>query len=73
MEPQNFADDIVRGSNCRKRTVLKNWADALFIILTWINADGLSPLFLLVVPGIAAVQDVFKVFFEIELGVKGNV
>ena len=33
LEPLNFADDIVRGSNCRKRAVFKNWSDALFINL----------------------------------------
>ena len=31
LELLNFADDIVRGSNCGKRTVFKNWSDALFI------------------------------------------
>ena len=33
LEPLNFADDIVRGGNCRKRAVVKNWPDALFINL----------------------------------------
>ena len=33
LEPLNFADDVVRGSNCQKRAVLKNWSDALFINL----------------------------------------
>ena len=34
-EPLNFADDIVRGDNCRKRAVLKNRSDALFINLNY--------------------------------------
>ena len=34
LEPMNFADDIVRGGNCRKR-VLKNRSDALFIDLDY--------------------------------------
>ena len=29
----NFADDIVRGGNCRKRAILKNRSDILFINL----------------------------------------
>ena len=33
LEPLNFADDIVRGGNCRKRAIFKNWSDALFINL----------------------------------------
>ena len=33
LEPLNFADYIVRGSNCRKRGVFKNWPDALLINL----------------------------------------
>ena len=32
-EPLNFVDDIVRGGNGRKRAVLKNLSDALFINL----------------------------------------
>ena len=31
----NFADDIVRGGNCRKRVVLKNRSDALFMNLDY--------------------------------------
>ena len=45
MELLNFADDIVRGGNCQKRTVFKNLSDALFINL--IKVDGLGPHFLL--------------------------
>ena len=30
-----FADDIVRSSNSRKRAVLKNWTDALFVNLDY--------------------------------------
>ena len=33
LESLNFADDIVRGSNCRKRTIFKNWSDTSFINL----------------------------------------
>ena len=33
LEPLNFAGDIVRGGNCRKRAVLKNRSDTLFINL----------------------------------------
>ena len=33
LEPLNFADDIVRSSNSRKRAVFKNWMDALFVNL----------------------------------------
>ena len=33
LELLNFADDIVRGDNGRKRAVFKNWSDALFINL----------------------------------------
>ena len=32
-DPLNFADDIVRGCNCQKRAIFKNWSDALFINL----------------------------------------
>ena len=28
-----FADDIVRGNNCRKRAIFENWSDALFVNL----------------------------------------
>ena len=33
LEPLNFANDIVRFGNSRKRAVFKNWMDALFINL----------------------------------------
>ena len=33
--PLNFADDIVRGGNCRKKAVLRNRSDALFIDLDY--------------------------------------
>ena len=33
LEPLNFADDIVRSSNSRKRAVFKNWTEALFVNL----------------------------------------
>ena len=33
LELLNFADDIVRGGNCRKRAVFKNWLDALLVNL----------------------------------------
>ena len=36
----NFADDIVRGGNSRKRAVLKNRSDALFINLDLVNGIG---------------------------------
>ena len=42
LEPLNFADDVVRGSNCRKRAVLKNKSDALFIDLDY-GGRGRSP------------------------------
>ena len=35
LEPLNFADDNVRGDNCRKRVVLKDRLDALFINLNY--------------------------------------
>ena len=35
LEPLNFADDIIRGGNCRKRAVLKNRSDTLFIKLNY--------------------------------------
>ena len=43
MEPLNFVDDMVRGGNCRKRAVFKNWSDTLFINLD--QVDGLGLLF----------------------------
>ena len=33
--PLNFADDIVRGGNCRKTALLKNGLDTLFINLDY--------------------------------------
>ena len=33
LEPLDFADDIVRSSNSRKRAIFKNWTDALFVNL----------------------------------------
>ena len=33
--PLNFADDIVRSSDSRKRAVLKNGTDALFVNLDY--------------------------------------
>ena len=33
LEPLNFADDMVRGCNGRKRAVFKNWSDTLFVNL----------------------------------------
>ena len=33
LEPLNFADDVVRGGNRRKRALLKNWSDTLFVDL----------------------------------------
>ena len=35
MEPLNFADDVVRGGDCRKRAVLRNGSDTLFINLDY--------------------------------------
>ena len=45
LEPLNFADDIVRDGNCRKRAIFKNWSDTLFINL--VKVDGIGPHFLL--------------------------
>ena len=35
LKPLNFANDIVRGGNCRKRVILKNRSDTLFINLDY--------------------------------------
>ena len=35
LEALNFADDVVRGSNCRKRAILKNRLNALFVDLDY--------------------------------------
>ena len=35
LELLNFAVDIVRGGNCRKRAILKNRSDTLFINLDY--------------------------------------
>ena len=45
LEPLNFADDIDRGDNCRKRAVLKNRLDALFINLNY-GGRARSPFFI---------------------------
>ena len=45
LEPLNFADDIVRGDNCRKRAILKNRSDALFINLNY-GGQARSPFFI---------------------------
>ena len=33
LEPLNFADDVVRDGDGRKRAVFKNWSDTLFVNL----------------------------------------
>ena len=45
LEPLNFADDIVRGGNCRKSAVLKNRSDTLFINLGY-GGWARSPFFM---------------------------
>ena len=35
LEPLYFAGDIVRSGNRRKRAVLKNWSDTLFVDLNY--------------------------------------
>ena len=44
LEPLNFADDMVRGGNCRKGAVFENWSDALFINL-YLGGWARSPIF----------------------------
>ena len=45
LEPLNFADDIVRADNCRKRAMLKNRSDASFINLDY-GGCAKSPFFI---------------------------
>ena len=33
LEPLNFADDVVRDGDGRKRAVFRNWSDTLFVNL----------------------------------------
>ena len=45
MVPLNFADDNAQGGNCRKRAILKNRSDALFINLNY-GGWAMSPFFI---------------------------
>ena len=45
LEPLNFGDDIVRGSNCRKRTVFIPNLVGHIVCKFQINVDGLGPHF----------------------------
>ena len=45
LESLNFADDIVRGNNCRNRVVLKNGSGTLFINLDC-GGSARSPFFI---------------------------
>ena len=45
LELLNFADDIVRGDTCRKRAILKNRSDALYLSLNH-GGRARSPFFI---------------------------
>ena len=72
----NFADDCVRSCYSRKGAIFENWPDTLFVALQYGGWAG-SSFFIgqksdSLVPGVAASQDILKVFFRSEFGVESD-